>query len=233
MKKLTLIVMAAMTLALTACNSGNGGYSHATLVDDFVYRLNLALGYDVDIQKTYTQQSGYVVVYDYDYGTYDAYYVGDYLPSDDIGDYVSYYNSNFFYDLDYIGGNDYQDPFSGIIFNQGQNFQRNGLKAEGSKNKLIAEKVTDRLVASTGMSHDGASKIVQTSMMVQAMNKHGAGEAAYSNMVQNVTGSSSVEWGSAYLTGSESHQKQLIEKAASRNNMSASDINLFLDAFMK
>ena len=99
----------------------------------------------------------------------------------------------------------------------------------------LKQEATDSVVVALTMfleSHHG-TKCVETSMVVQAMNKHGAGQDAYENMLQDMTGSSSVEWGAAYLSGSDTLQQALIEKAAAKNNMSASDVNLFLDAFMK
>ena len=120
-KKIKLVVVAFAMLALAACGGGNstqgGGYlTHGQAAAEFVKRLNFDLGYNVSLQKTYTLQDGYIVVYDGDYITDDAYYIGDWIVGEDLANYVA--QTSKFYDLDYLGANVYEDFVTGIQFNK-------------------------------------------------------------------------------------------------------------------
>ena len=96
-------------VALAACgggggsSSGGGGgggsttptYTHAELADEFIASLNLDAGYDVTLVKTYTDQDDYIVVYDHDTDTYDSYLIGDYVPGEDIEDYLTDFSERY------------------------------------------------------------------------------------------------------------------------------------------
>ncbi|MEZ4872842.1 MAG: hypothetical protein R2827_11530 [Bdellovibrionales bacterium] len=119
MKKLIAsLAIAVAGLTMSACGGGGGGsggnstggvyLTHSELAADFVYRLNVDMGYDVSLVKTWTQQNDYIVVYDYDLGTYDAYDIRYYNAGEDMYTYLSLYDDNFYYDLDKVGSNTYE-----------------------------------------------------------------------------------------------------------------------------
>lgn len=232
MKKLLLAALTTFTVVLTGClgGGGGGGYTHAQLADDFVYRLNFALGYDVEIVKYNTNQYDYIVVYDYDYGTYDAYYIGDYLPSDDINGYVSYWNADFFYDLTYIGGNDYQDPFTGYIFNREEMFNRNQLKVAGIREADVLTSMSNHLVQSFEIPQASAQKIAKASLMANLMQRQGAGEAKYEDMALQLTGTTADQWRAA--EGNPLAIEKLKNTTAKSLQMSSDDLNRFFGKMM-
>lgn len=234
MKKLMILALSAFTILLTGClgggGGGGGGYSHAELADDFVYRLNFALGYDVEIVKTYSDQADYIVVYDWDYDTYDAYYIGDYLPSDDITGYVNYWNADFYYDLTAIGGNDYLDPFTGYIFNKEEMFDRNQLKQAGIREKDALGTMTDQLVQSFEIPQASAKKIAKAALMANLMQRQGAGESKYKDMAVQLTGTTADQWRSA--EGNPLKIEKLKNTTAKSLQMSSDDLNRFFGKMM-
>lgn len=123
-KIFTSLLLAVGVLSLTACGGGGGGNStqggsyltHEQAADEFVTRLNLDLNYDVSLVKSDTKQYGYIVVYDWDYGTYDAYDIDDWVVGENMADFVDW--TNKYYDLVDIGGNVYEDWDTGVQFSK-------------------------------------------------------------------------------------------------------------------
>src|SRR4051794_7675243 len=114
-KKLTAV--AAATIALSACGGGGGGntsvgggiyYTHAELATEFADSMWYDIGYDVELVKVDTQQYNFVVVYDHDLGTYDAYDLTNYNPGEDIGNFLDTNDWRNYYDLVPVGSNLYQ-----------------------------------------------------------------------------------------------------------------------------
>ena len=109
MKKIFILLALASSLMLTSCGGGGGttstggvNYTHSQLADEFVFRLFTDLGIDVTLVKTNTLQYDYIVVYDHDLLTYDAYYIGNYNVGENLSNYLYNDDSSFYYDLDDI-----------------------------------------------------------------------------------------------------------------------------------
>ena len=87
MKKLLSSLLVFTLLIFAGCSGGGGGgtnvagnvyYTHRQLAHEFVRRLELDLGYDLNLVKVNTLQYDYIVVYDYDTKSYDALWIGAY-----------------------------------------------------------------------------------------------------------------------------------------------------------
>ncbi|MFK8137334.1 MAG: hypothetical protein AB8E15_03145 [Bdellovibrionales bacterium] len=127
MKKLLLSMATTASLVLTACGGGGGGntsvggvfYSHTDLAYDFVDTVNAYMvGYDLELVKINTLQYDYVVVYDWATFEYVAYDLSYYNPGENISSFLSVYDSYFYFGLIDLGGNVYEDPWTGIRFNK-------------------------------------------------------------------------------------------------------------------
>ena len=132
MKKFFNVLALATLMVLASCGGGGGGsntsgtvyYTHSELAEIFVERLYTDLGYDIELVKTNTLQYDYIVVYDYDLGQYDAYYIGQYNVGENLGWYLDDYEGDFYYDLidnfdgTYDGYDSYLDMW--VNFEKGQ-----------------------------------------------------------------------------------------------------------------
>lgn len=233
----SLFALAAVLFVITGCNGGGGNssvggvyFTHEELAEEFVYQLNNFLGYDVTLEKINTEQFDYIVVYDWDYGTYDAYYLGAFNPGENISNYVSFYNSDFFFNLDYVGGNLYEDPYSGTLFNEEAYFQRNFEKMEAQDQSLIVDKLAAKIAQSYSLSAKASNKMAEAALTVAVMNQRGAGEAAYKAMMENVTGTNMDQWNSAIKNGDVSQINSLIGTAAKTLGTDSTDLRATMGA---
>ena len=166
----SLVTAAAATLALTACGGGGGGggnnvsgtiyYSHAEMAEIFTQRLWEDAGIDAELVKTNTEQYDYIVVYDYDLDSYDAYYIGSYNVGENMLNYLDDYDADFYYDLDYLGGNDYQDWYTGLIFEKTAGTSKDLLKVAALKETLMIKKNAEPMSAATILASPTPFKIV-------------------------------------------------------------------------
>ena len=117
--------IAAVAMALVACGGGGSGnystggtyFTHDQLAQEFIRRVNVDVaGYNLTLVKVNTLQTDYIVVYDNLYGTYDAYWLGNYNPGESLASYLYTWDQYFYYDLISQGGNLFKDPVSGYLF---------------------------------------------------------------------------------------------------------------------
>jgi hypothetical protein len=144
MKK--FLVTLALTIALVGCGGGgNGGYGpggggldHNDLAVAFVNAMNFD-GYDVDLAKSETIQFGYIVVYDYDFGTYDAYDIYGWQPGVDPSSFIA--GTSFYGDLLFDPfSNIYTDFFTGIQFEKSEESVKDvSLLAELAEEAVVSE----------------------------------------------------------------------------------------------
>lgn len=240
MTKLTKIVAVTLATAMTVvgigCGGGGGGdstggyyFTHEELAEDFVYRLNTDLGYDVELVKTNTEQFDYIVIYDWDFGTYDAYYLGNYNPGENMSNYVSDYDYTFYYDLDYIGSDLYEDPFSGTIFQKGGETPKDMMAVASTKQSDYLKDVASHLVQSFNMPQDTAFRFAKAAIKLQVAGAKGMSEDYYSSVMQSLTGTNLNDWQDAVesklTTGSSAKINDLVKKTAEKMNMSSADLN--------
>ena len=88
-----------LILAFAAVTISCGDSKHEKLADNFVNALNVDANYDVTLVKTNTLQKDYIVVYDNDLKTYDAYDLAGYVAGDDVVAFLDANEQNFYYNL--------------------------------------------------------------------------------------------------------------------------------------
>ena len=166
MNKLLTSIFMSLSLIFLSCGGNSGNYStggvyftHSELAQDFVYRMYVDLGINLDLEKTYTLQNDYIVVYDYWYGEYVAYYLGAYNPGENIQSYINQYNHRFYYDLDYLGLNRWKDWWSGRTFETTEISNKDLEKVGAFMEQLKASKVADALVAEYGLSEERGKQL--------------------------------------------------------------------------
>jgi hypothetical protein len=239
MKKLMSALLTVSMLGLTACGGGGGGgtsvgggttYTHSQLASYFVGAVNSYLGAsDLELVKVNTEQYDYIVVYDHYYGTYDAYYLGNYNPGESIANYLSVYDSYFYYDLDYIGDGLYQDYYTGTIFEKTAESSKDVLlKAalvEGVKVKSMAKKLQENF----GMSEERSQKWAEAAFKVQTAPAGSLSDVQLDNISLDLVGSTMTDIKAAAAAGDLDSLDEKIAKAGQLNdNMLPSQINKIL-----
>ena len=245
MKKLIKSLAILAALSMTACGGGGGSggvstggvyLTHSEIADDFVYRLNVDLGYDVSLAKTYTEQTDYIVVYDYDLGTYDAYDLRYYNPGEDIYNYLVNYDSNFYYDLTPLGGNLYEDFWTGIQFSQTAMNNHDRMKAAALVEALEVQKATEVLTSEFGLSQDRSQEIARLAVSLAKADKDAMTDADYDEFAQEVLGQSMTEFKSAIeakVNGDDSAFEQAMAVAADKNNVTSEHMSEIANMLMQ
>ncbi len=247
----TLIVTGA-AVAIVGCKGGGGSssvshpttpvppntyYSHSELASEFVTSLNLDAGYDVDLMKVNTEKWNYIVVYDYDLDTYDAYDLTFYNPGEDIYNFLDWHDNDFFYDLDYIGANYYQDYYSGVIFEQTQTSSKDLEKMAALKEAIVVKKKAEVLAAEYGLSESRSLEVAKLANQWGKMDKRGMTDKDHDLFAKEILGVSITDAKEAMkksLEGDSENLESLIDTAAETNETSPEHINeLITDIFMK
>lgn len=235
--KIKSLLLSLVTLALAACGGGGGGggsstggvyLTHAEIAKEFVNRMNLDLGYDLSIVKTNTLQSDYIVVYDYDYGTYDAYDLRYYNPGENLNYYLDDYESNFYYDLDNIGGGQYQDYISGVIFEKTKGTAKDRMKIAALEETLLIKKAAKTLNAQFGLSMERATEVGKLAVIWQKTPKERMTDADHDKFSKEVLGHTISEYKKAVdnkVNGNSSDLKELIRDTAEFNNITPEQMN--------
>lgn len=173
MKKLLNVFALATLMILASCGGGGGGsntsgtvyYTHEELAQIFVSRLYQDLGYDIELVKANTLQYDYIVVYDYDLGQYDAYYIGNYNVGENLNNYLNAYENRFYYDLIDNFDNTYDgwdDVYGWITFEKNQRpGTKNLAKLNAFKEQIDIDKASQKLVGQYGLSMATAKDIAR------------------------------------------------------------------------
>ena len=168
----------AVAAGLTACGGGGGSgnvstggtyFTHEQLAQEFVRRVNVDVaGYNLALQKTNTLQTDYIVVYDRDFGTYDAYWLGNYNPGESIANYIIAYDPYFYYDLDHIGGNVFEDWTTGIRFQKIEGIKQNLTRMKGSEQRQVLHIMELQLQKQFGVNKPTAKLFAKFAFNMQA-----------------------------------------------------------------
>ncbi len=251
-----LIIMLA-TLSLVACKSGSGSssggtstgggtssgpiiisptYTHSDLATDFVDALNYDLDYDVELVKTYTLQTDFIVVYDYDLDSYDAYDLSGYTYGEDIGYYLEDYEYSFYYDLDDIGGNYYEDYITGIQFSKAKMTPSDSAKAQELIDGIKVKKATEQLTVQFGLAPKRAKEIAGLAMQLSTADKSKMTVYQYDQYSKAILGSTFNEVKTALedkLSGNNKSLDKVFSKAAKTNGISKNSVSKLADLFIK
>ena len=237
MKLLSTLLLSIVAMGLTACGgSGSGGLTHSQLADEFVTSLNFDLNYDVELVKTNTQQFDYIVVYDFDLDTFDAYNLSSYYAGADIGFYLDDYESTFFYDLDFIGGNVYEDFTTGIRFSKSKMTTTDSVKAQELVDGIKVKKATNQLTVQFGLAPARAKEIAGLALQLNGTDKSKMTTYQYDQYSKAILGSSYSEVQAALsdkLSGNNAALDKVFSKAAKTNGVSKQSVEKLADLFIK
>lgn len=242
--KTTLTVLtAAVALTVTACGGGGGGststggtyYSHAQLAQEFVRRVNVDVsGYNLELVKTDTLQSDYIVVYDRDYNSYDAYWLGNYNVGENLSSYLHNYDNEFYYDLNNQGNNSYRDPYTGTLFEKVQASSKNLGKMKALKEELAIAKAADNLRAEYGLSEEKSLDTARFAYKVKTAAPGTYNVKDYDSFAKELTGSTVSEFQNDFKAGNMSSLSSRLSKAGEVSGMGSEGVNkLIKDMFLK
>jgi len=241
----TMMKLVASTLALAllaSCGGGSGGgststggtyYSHAQLAQEFVRRVNSDVaGYDIQLAKTNTEQYDYIVVYDRDYGSYDAYYIGKYNVGENVRNYLNTYESYFFYDLIPQSGNVYVDPYSGTRFEKQEVSSKNLAKIQSIERQLSVGKMAEKLQTQYGLSSEKSLDVASFAYKIQNSPAGTFKVQDYDAFAKELTGSTITEFQKDIVSGDSLSLNQRIQSAAEVSGMGTEGVNkLITDMF--
>lgn len=235
MKKVLVSLFAASALLLTACggshNTGNssvGGvyYTKSELANDFVDSVNRYMaGYDLDLMKSHVlyTEGKYIVVYDWETDTYDAYDLSWYNPGENIADYLYDYDQYFFYGLVYIGDNIYEDPYTGILFNR-DSLSLNDFLKESRKSDAYKAKVTKSIKAQFGLSQTTSEDLAQAYIDLTSMPKSQVSATYVDSIAKQAFGFSLTEVENEVLAGNLGAIDEALATASVKTGVSADAI---------
>ncbi len=241
MKLIKFAMSSAVAASLIACGGGGGSgnvstggvvLTHSQIAADFVHRLNIDAGFDVELVKTNTQQSDFIVVYDNDYRTYDAYDLYGYNPGENISSYLNQYKDNFYYDLIPDGLGFYQDALTGIVFEKTQPSSKDRLKMAALEEGLMIDKASDALSVQFGLSQERSHEVAKLAVIWQKTPKERMSDADHDKFAKEVLGHTITEYKNAVakkLVGSGAELNQLIDDTASLNGVTPEQMNQVLD----
>lgn len=235
MKKITQALLSMMVLTLmTACGGGGGStstggvyFTHEELAKEFVRRMNIDEGYDLELVKDNTRQYDYVVVYDYDEDTYDAYYLGGYNVGEDLTRYLFNNNNLFYYDLDAIGGGLYEDYYTGIVFEKTQGTSKDLMKLAALEEAVQIKKSAEHIAAEYGLSVDRSMEVAKLSLQWKNTPKDRMTDADHDHYAQEILGYSISDYKQAaemYAKGDQSKLKELVDGTAVHNGTTPEDV---------
>ncbi|MES2856898.1 MAG: hypothetical protein V4692_13600 [Bdellovibrionota bacterium] len=245
MKVLKMVLAAVVAAAaLTACGGGGSGststggvyYTHDQLAQAFVDRAYGDAGIDAKIVKSTTLKYNYVVVYDYDLGTYDAYYLGNYNVGENVYDYIVRNNSSMYYDLDYLGGNVYEDYYTGVQFEETSATSKDLAKVAALKQGLQIKKSSDSLRAEFGLSEKRSQQVARLAAKLAAVPKSSMTDRDYDAFSQELMGSSITQFKSALTKSSQGNSadlNKLVEQAAKVNGVGPEQMNKIVNGLFK
>jgi hypothetical protein len=208
------------------CNPPPHVWSHSELANEFVRRVNAEIAnFDVNLVKTWTLQSGYIVVYDWQYGTYDAYYVDAFNPGGDVGAYFNAYEDWSYYDLVPEYGGTYWDPITGTRFEKVEASGKNLSKMKALKEAIAIKRVSDKLHAEYGLS---AEKSELTARFAYKLKNSPAGtynDKDYDAFAKELTGSTISEFQKDFTENNTASLASRIQTAAETTGMGPEGVN--------
>lgn len=235
MKFLKTAVALVAAFALVGCGGGGGGtstggtyFTHSQLAQDFVYRLNVDAGYDVELVKTNTLQYNYIVVYDYDYGTYDAYDLTGYNPGEDIVSFLNWNESDFYYDLIPNANGTYEDYYTGILFEKTTVTSTDRLKMAALEEGVKIKKAAEVLNTQFGLSQERSLEVAKLATNLAKVSPENRTVELVDRYTQAITGHTYTQFQRAMLkkeTGDASMLNSMIEDAAQMNGILPEQVN--------
>lgn len=271
MKKIILAAFAAT--ALTACGGGGGNgngspstptspaLTHNQLAEHFVNQLNATGLYDVDLAKSSTLRSNFIVIYDHDLDSYDAINIDNYAPGMDVLDYVDNNAGRFYYDLDVLPGHyewepydrydswcecwvtdtrevwiptRYRDRWSGFVFEKIKSSSKDLETFAALAEEATIANRAESVATKFGLSVDRSREVVRLAMAWQKQGGKNLTDKDQDAFSKELLGFSITEAKAAAKSAAEGNVKamdQLIEEAAITNSTSPEHVRQIIGAF--
>lgn len=233
------IIGGAAIFSMVACGGGGGGggssstggtyYSHDQLAAEFVRRVNVDVqGYDLQLVKSTTQQTSYIVVYDHDYQSYDAYYIGAYNVGENLTNYLNTYESWNYWDLDVVGTNLYKDYASGRYFESTEATGKNLSVMKAIKQELVIDKAAKNLRVAYGLSEEKAFDTARFSYMLKTSAPGTYKASDFDAFAKELSGSSITEFQKDVKSGNVMSLNERLKIAAEVTGMGSEGVNKFI-----
>ncbi len=181
-------------------------------------------------------QFDYIVVYDYDLDSYDAYDLTFFNPGENLSNYIYDNEDYFYYDLDYdFGSNIYTDYWTGIEFSRTAMTPQDAHKANALVEELKINKAKDILSLEFGLSKDRATEVAGLAVQLNSMDKSHLTVAEYNRFSQAVVGVTIADMQAAAVEeveGNNSALEGIYEKAAQVNGSSKEHMKKLVDSLM-
>jgi len=245
MKTMMKTALAVMTIAaLSACGGGGGGGSvstggtymtHEQLAQEFVRRVNVDVkGYNLTLAKTNTLQYSYIVVYDQDYKSYDAYWLGSYNVGENIANYLNKNQNMFYYDLIPEGVNNYRDYVTGKVFELDSDSSMDLDQIAAVKQMAAIKHAARDLREKYGMSEESSLDTARFAYQIQNAPAGSFDAQSFDLFAKGLTGSSITEFQKDIKAGNTASLSSRLETAKEMTGMPAEGVAaLMSDVFGK
>lgn len=238
------VLSLGLATLVSACGGGGSGststggvyYTHQQLAQAFVDRAYGDAGINAQLVKTDTLKYDYIVVYDKDYNSYDAYYIGDYQVGQNVSDYITAHNSQNYYDLDSIGGNQYQDYYTGVTFEETSASSKDLQKVAALKQELSIQKSAKNLKAQFGLSDDRSREVARLAVQLANTDKKSMTDKDYDGFSKELLGTTIGKFQSAMKAakeGNASSMNSIIDSAAKINGVGPEHMNQIMSGLFQ
>ncbi len=238
------VLSLGLATLVSACGGGGSGgvstggvyYTHEQLAKEFVDRAYGDAGIDATLVKANTLKYDYIVIYDHDYNSYDAYYIGDYKVGQNVSDYIFAHNSQNYYDLDAIGGNQYQDYYTGITFEETSASSKDLQKLAAVKQEIAIQKSAKGLKAEFGLSDTRSREVARLAVQLAGANKKSMTDKDYDAFSKELLGTSIGKFQSAMKAAKEGNTKSMnsiIDTAAKVNGVGPEHMNQIMNGLFQ
>ncbi|OFZ11393.1 MAG: hypothetical protein A2Z20_07665 [Bdellovibrionales bacterium RBG_16_40_8] len=235
MKKIIVLSLAILTLgACSKQHHNSGGLTHSEVAAMFVSDLNATGLYNVSIAKTYTEQAGYIVIYDYDLNEYDAVEISYFDPYYDNAATFLEYDTGSIYDLTPLYGNRYYDWYTGLTFEKVQSTSKDLEKYAALAQEKVIKSRAENVAAKFGLSVERSKDVVRLAM---AWQKSGGKELAakdqdsFSKELLGFSISDAKKAVTEKESGNSRPLDSLIEKAALTNETTPENVRQIIDQY--
>jgi hypothetical protein len=238
------VLSLGLATLVSACGGGGGGtvstggsyYTHDQLATEFVSRAYGDAGINATLVKADTLQYNYIVIYDKDYKSYDAYYIGDYKVGQNVSDYIYAHNSQNYYDLDSIGANQFKDYYTGITFEETSASSKDLQKIAAVKQEISIQKSAKNLKAEFGLSDERSREVARLAVQLAGANKKSMTDKDYDAFSKELIGTSIGKFQSAMKAAKEGNtasMNSIIDTAAKVNGVGPEHMNKILNGLFQ
>ncbi len=230
----------AVAAGLSACGGGGsvstGGtyFTHEQLAHEFVRRLNVDVyGYDVVLVKADTLQYDYVVVRNRYTNDYDAYYIGNYNPGEDLGAYMYNYSYMAYYNLYPEGGNTYRDYISGKLFETDDSATLDTDQVMAAKQMAAIDSGARSYREQYGMSEEASLNTARFALQMKSTPAGSIDKTAMDRFSKKLTGSTISEFQAASKAGNVSDLVSRVNLAQEKTGMSDEGLQKLMGEMFK